>query len=87
MSRFPAAAHTAASGGVHTADLFGWIESNVVGLVLLLIGVLIVMRAHKKNLSDAFTIAAIALIGLAVIGLAAGAWKPVGTWLSGMVFS
>lgn len=79
MARF------AAVGSTH--GLTAWIEHNILGLVILLVGIMILFLARKKNMSDAVTVTAVVLLGLLVVGLAAnGNGIRVGQWLAHLVF-
>lgn len=70
-----------------TSGITKWIQNNVLGLVILVIGILIVMLAKKKDLSNALTMVAVVLVGLMVVGLSVnGNSVKVGSWLSGMIF-
>jgi len=71
----------------NTSGLTTWIQQNVLGLVILIIGVVVIMAAHKKNLSNAITMISIVVLGLLVVGLSAnGNGVAVGQWLSNLAF-
>ena len=62
----PLAAHYGTSG------LKDWISNNVITLVILILGIAILWSARSGNIGKGITIAAGVIIGLAVLGLAAG---------------
>jgi membrane-bound ClpP family serine protease len=70
-----------------TAGLSKWIQDNIIPLVILILGVLIMVMARRKDHSGALTTVGILLIGLCVVGLALnGAGIAVGQWAASLVF-
>lgn len=64
------------------SGLAGWIEHNLLIIVILFVGLMILFKANSQNHKGAFTIAGIALLGLAVMGLAVGGNAlNVGNWI------
>jgi hypothetical protein len=55
-----------------TTGLKGWIEDNVVTLVVLVLGVIVLWAARGGQIAKSITISAGALIGVGVLGLASG---------------
>ena len=69
-----------------TSGLTSWIQSNVVGLVILVVGVAVVIKAFARNAKDAVVMVGVVLIGLAVVGLSVGGkGVAVGQWISTLV--
>lgn len=79
-------AGTILAAGIHTNGLVQWINQNVVGLVLLVIGISLILLAKKKNLSDLMTIVVGVIIGLVVIGVSVnGNGAAIGSWIAHLV--
>ena len=67
-------------------NLTRYIQDNVIVLAVLIVGALILFRAHGGNHGRALVSVAIVLIGFAVIGLATpGTPEAVGSFLVGLV--
>jgi hypothetical protein len=62
----------AAKGGYGTGGLKSWIQDNVVTLIIIILGIAILWAARGGNVGKGITIAAGALVGLAVLGMASG---------------
>jgi hypothetical protein len=79
-----------AGGGGSTGSTSGitdWLQNNVLGLVIFVLGIIVLILAKKKNLSDSLTVVAGVLLGLMVVGLSVnGNGVTVGTWISHLVF-
>lgn len=70
-----------------TTGISSWLKSNVVPLVILVIGLAIMMMARRKDHSGAIVTVGILLVGLMVVGMAIGdTGINVGAWLSNLVF-
>lgn len=70
-----------------TSGLTSWLSKNVVGLVILVIGIAVLARAHNRDHKAALGTVSIMLIGLAVLGLSTGDHaSQVGSWLGHLVF-
>ena len=78
-----ALAHAATQGGgFGTTGLSSWIQDNVITIILLLIAATALWAGKNGNISKVVTIAACAIIGVAVLALATtGAATDIGTWL------
>lgn len=76
--------HTIYMAAPGTAGAQSWVKSNVIPLVLLVIGVGILMLAGKQNHKAAIGRTGIVLIGLAVIAMSV-AWQPISSWLLGLL--
>jgi hypothetical protein len=78
-----ALAHAVATqGGFGTTGLSSWIQDNVITIILLLIAATALWAGKNGNISKVVTIAACAIIGVAVLALATtGAATDIGTWL------
>ncbi len=87
MNRFVEAGQQLAAATHSTAGVFDWIKNNVVGLVLLGVGVLILVMAKKKNVSDVIAVVVVVIIGLMVVGLASnGNGASFGAWVAHKLF-
>ncbi len=72
----------ATQGGFGTTGLSSWIQDNVITIILLLIAATALWAGKNGNISKVVTIAACAIIGVAVLALATtGAATDIGTWL------
>jgi xanthine/uracil permease len=70
-----------------TAGATDWIKKNVLGLAILVIGVIVISMAHKRDLGRALTVIAGVMLGLLVVGLSVtGKGENLGVWLAGLVF-
>jgi hypothetical protein len=70
------------------SGLTGWLQNNLLDVVLLGIGVLILVKARGQNHREALTAVAIVLIGLFVVGLSVGGGAlNLGQWLTNLVTS
>lgn len=53
-------------------NLSSFLQNNVLALILIVIGLIVLLRAHSGDHKSAMVSAAIVLIGLAIVGLAVG---------------
>ena len=68
-----------------TTGVKDWISNNVITLVILILGVAVLWASRSGNISKAITIAAGALIGIGVLGLASGSnAADIGTFMVGL---
>lgn len=77
----------AGSADISSSGASNWLQDNVLGIVLLIIGILILFRSKEGNFSKVFVMLGIALVGLAVVAIAVtqGAGVNVGKWVAGLV--
>ena len=72
----------AAEASFGTTGLSAWIQDNVITIILLLIAATALWAGKNGNISKVVTIAACAVIGVAVLALATtGAATDIGAWL------
>ena len=82
MSALANAQLLASQAGFGTTGLAAWIQNNVITIILLLIAATALWAGKNGNISKVVTIAACAIIGVAVLALATtGAATDIGTWL------
>lgn len=71
-----------------TQGITGWIQNNVITLVVLLLAVCVLWAAKNGNISKAVTIIAGLILGLAVLGMATGTTAAdLGNWLADLFTS
>jgi hypothetical protein len=69
-----------------TGGITKWLQDNVVTLLVVLIGVVLLMAAHKANVSKVILTVGLGLVGLFWLGLAAsGNTGEVGMFLVNLV--
>jgi hypothetical protein len=69
-----------------TGGLQGWIKSNIIPLLLLLIAVMLFVLAQRGDNSKAMRVVAGVVIALAVLGLAtSGKADSLGVWMASLV--
>lgn len=70
-----------------SSGLTKWLTDNVVGLLILVVGITVMARAHSKDHKGAIVTVGIVLIGLSVLGLATGnRATSVGNFLAGLIY-
>lgn len=68
-----------------TTGIIGWIEDNVVTLIVLILAVCVLWAARGGNISKAVTIIAGLILGLAVLGMATGSTAAdLGEWIANL---
>lgn len=68
-----------------TSGVRSWIEDNIITVVILVLGVIILWAAKGGNASKVVSIAGLAVVGLAFLGLASGTnAQDVGTFVVGL---
>lgn len=70
---------------LNSNGITAWVQSNIVPLLLLVVGLGILTRSRKGNLSEVMTTSMIAIIGIIFIVGAAG-FIAFGEQMSGIVF-
>jgi hypothetical protein len=69
-----------------TSGISTWLQNNVVTLLIVLIGVALLLAAHKANVSKVIMTVGLGLVALFWLGLAStGATKDVGAFLVHLV--
>lgn len=81
------AAPPAGTADLNSSGISTWLQDNVLGIILLIIGVIILFSARKGDMSKVFVILGVCLVGLAVVAVAVteGAGVNVGKWVAGLV--
>lgn len=81
MNTFTTLAAAAGTGGLQ-----GWIKSNIIPLMLLLIAVMLFVLAQRGDNAKAMRVVAGVVIALAVLGLAtSGKADSLGAWMASLV--
>ena len=76
----------AVSTAAGTTGLQGWIKSNIIPLLLLLVATMLFVLAQRGDNAKAMRVVAGVVIALAVLGLAtSGRAEGLGTWLASLV--
>jgi hypothetical protein len=82
----PAPATTPVAG-LNTVPLQNWIKGNIIPVVILIVAVIVMLHARKRNNKDGMTILMGLIIGMVVLGLAVpGTADRVSTAVSSLVF-
>lgn len=80
--------HTLATvaAAADTAGLQGWIRSNIIPLLLLLVATMLFVLAQRGDNAKAMRVVAGVVIALAVLGLAtSGRADSLGAWMASLV--
>lgn len=73
-----------AAGGVLSTDgVSTWLKSNIIPLLILIVGAGIVLLANKGDHRSAISRVGVVIIGLAVFAMA-GAWQPISKTVLGL---
>lgn len=68
-----------------TDGLMGWIQTNIIPLLILVVGAAILNKARKGDIASGVTIAGGVLVAIAVIAIATpGVQEKLSAWMLGL---